>query len=278
MNNFKDTKDIYAEVYKTEGHDYGSYQDKLYSDQRSSALLKTITDYMQKYSLNENSSVLEIGCGLGHLNHCHPNWKGLEYSSTAAILAKNLYGDDLNISEGDARELPFTSNSVDFLYSFAALEHIPKVEKAFSEIERVLKPGGVAILSPAWNCRPWTVKKLQQRPYSELKFSEKVGKSLIPLRNNLIFRMLCAFPLRLRREASLLLNLRPCDLQYNKLEPDFSLWNKYKHISDDDAFINIDAHAAIMYFISRKWRCESHPKFINRFGCRGEEIVVKKTS
>ena len=210
------------------------------------------------------------------LHKCHPNWRGFEYSSTAVELAKQLHGKSLNIFEADARHLPMPSNSVDLLFSLAALEHIPQVEKAFLEIERVIKPGGLAILGPAWNCRPWTVKKLQQRPYSELAVSEKAGKFLIPLRNNLIFRLICSVPSRVIGEGRLLLSSKGVALRYRKLEPDFKLWEKYSHISDDDAFVCLDAHAALVYFASRKWTTESHPNFARRFSCRAEVIIVRK--
>lgn len=76
--------------------------------------------------------------------------------------------------QGDARDLPVPSGSVDFLFSFATLEHVPRVEEAFAEIDRVLAPNGLSLLCPAWNCRPWTVKKLQQRKYCELSLFDKM--------------------------------------------------------------------------------------------------------
>ena len=266
------TKAIYAEVYREDGHDYGDFAGggEAHPDQAAMMLR-----YVAAYNVTEADAVLEVGCGLARLSALHPGWRGIEYSATAIELAKRRYGDDLNIVEGDARDLPVASNSIDILFSFAALEHVPEVEKAFAEIERVVKPGGVALLSPAWNCRPWTVKKLQRRPYSELGLAEKLGKLLIPLRNNLFFRLLCSLPSRLWRELSLL-ERRPVPLDYRTLKPDFSLWERYGHESDDDAFVSIDAHAGIVFFVSRGWRCDSHPNFLKRFACRGEEIVVVK--
>ena len=67
-------------------------------------------------------------------------------------------------------------------------------------------------------------KKLEQRPYSELKVTQKIGKYLIPIRNNLLFRMLTSVPSRLLREAKLLTSKNHLPLEYLKLEPDFSLW------------------------------------------------------
>ena len=268
--NVTDTKELYTDIYRTDGHDYGNT-----SAFRTRHLLGMVNKWISQLDLKDDAVVIEIGAALGQLSGSHQNWRGFEYSATAVQLAKEIHGPSFNISEADARDLPLETNSVDFVYSFATLEHIPEIEKVFLEIERIVKPGGVAMLAPAWNCRSWTVKKLQQRPYSELPVIDKLGKFFIPLRNNLVFRMLGSMPSRIYREIKLVLGA-PVSLDYKKLEPDFSLWEKYPHISDDDAFVSIDAHAALAYFVAKKWEILSHTSFISRFMCRGEEVVVRK--
>lgn len=278
MNNRKaiNTKAIYSDLYRPDGHNYGEVKSEGGETERTSEQLEAISNLLKAYRVPKDAHIIEVGCGLGHLHQCHPNWRGFEYSSTAVKLARQLHGNSLSIFEADARQLPMPSNSVDLLFSLAALEHIPQVEKVFFEIERVLKPGGLAILGPAWNCRPWTVKKLQQRPYSELSTTEKIGKFLIPFRNNLIFRLIYSIPSRFLGEGRLLLSSKGLPLRYRNLEPDFKLWERYSHISDDDAFVSLDAHAALVYFASRKWIIESHQNFARRFSCRAEIIVVRK--
>src|ERR1700730_5143600 len=46
----------------------------------------------------------------------------------------------------DLRDLPFGDRSYDFLYASHVLEHIDDDQRALSDIRRVLRPGGVAIL------------------------------------------------------------------------------------------------------------------------------------
>lgn len=57
---------------------------------------------------------------------------------------------DLSVANVDRKEdltkLSFNDNSFDFIYASHVLEHIKEDKKALSEIRRVLKPNGIAIL------------------------------------------------------------------------------------------------------------------------------------
>jgi SAM-dependent methyltransferase len=46
----------------------------------------------------------------------------------------------------DIQKLPFKDAAYDFIYASHVLEHIPDDRKAISEIRRILKPGGIAVL------------------------------------------------------------------------------------------------------------------------------------
>lgn len=67
------------------------------------------------------------------------NQKNLDYTTT-----------DLNSPLADVKadicDLPFENNSFDFILCNHVLEHIPDDRKAMSELYRILKPGGTAIL------------------------------------------------------------------------------------------------------------------------------------
>src|SRR5262245_17301014 len=90
---------------------------------------------------NQTDVVLELGCGLGALAAIHPNYLGLELSRTAIRSA----AFSAPVVNGDMQELPFRSGSVSFIFSWAALEHVPRPELVLEEVRRVLKPGGVAL-------------------------------------------------------------------------------------------------------------------------------------
>ncbi len=53
---------------------------------------------------------------------------------------------NLHIEKVDVTEIPFPDASFDVFISMHVLEHVPDYKKAFSEIHRILRPGGTAIL------------------------------------------------------------------------------------------------------------------------------------
>lgn len=48
--------------------------------------------------------------------------------------------------QGDVRSLPLNSESVDAVVSVDAIHHLPAIETVLSEVERVLRPGGVFVV------------------------------------------------------------------------------------------------------------------------------------
>ena len=54
--------------------------------------------------------------------------------------------DNMIFIKGYAEELPFLENSFDIVFSRLAFHHFTNVDKAFSEMVRVLRPGGKLVL------------------------------------------------------------------------------------------------------------------------------------
>jgi SAM-dependent methyltransferase len=93
--------------------------------------------------LARDRQVLEVGCGTGLI------MRGI------ADEAASLFGVDispgmlqparergLDVIQGSAEALPVADESVDLVYSFKVLAHVPDIRRALSEILRVLRPGG----------------------------------------------------------------------------------------------------------------------------------------
>jgi SAM-dependent methyltransferase len=269
---------LYDFLYDPNVIDYGDtrlLKDGVHETVRERELLTEISRVLADLNIASDAHVLEVGASLGYNHVCHPHYTGVEYSSIAVELSKQRYGHSVSLFQADATNLRFEDAHFDFIFSFATLEHIPNIKDALSEINRVLKSGGMTYLSPAWNCRKWIVEKIDVIPYGGLSFRKRMEKYFIPLRESLLYRFIKAFPVRLLDEILLEISGK-YNLRYESLHPSFDLIKQYGHVSDDDAFVNIDSHSAMTFFRSHGCKILSHPTLIKRLLCRGEAILVLK--
>lgn len=104
--------------------------------------------------IQKNSSILEVGCGVGGfcfwLRSKCKNVMGLDIAkmriNTANKLGKSL-GKKTNFIVGDALSLPFKDESFDITVCSETLEHVPDYLRAFNELVRVTKRGGNLIIT-----------------------------------------------------------------------------------------------------------------------------------
>ena len=66
-------------------------------------------------------------------------------SSLNATAASLGLADRVETRQADAEKLPFEDESFDLVLGHAVLHHIPDLAKAFSEFDRVLRPGGAIV-------------------------------------------------------------------------------------------------------------------------------------
>lgn len=90
--------------------------------------------------------VLDIGAGAGIVPHM--NFKGHAARICGVDpdprVAENPYLDEGRVAM--AESIPYRSSSFELVFSDNVLEHLENPEKVFSEIERVLKPGGILLV------------------------------------------------------------------------------------------------------------------------------------
>lgn len=101
--------------------------------------------------------LLEVGCGTGYigLNLCYFDGRVDEYYacdiSQGMVESCRRNADRLGINvdarRSELEELKYPDGEFDMVVGHAILHHIPDVEKAFSEIYRVLAPGGICMLA-----------------------------------------------------------------------------------------------------------------------------------
>jgi len=97
--------------------------------------------------------VLEIGCGVGtdglQFARAGATYTGIDLTEAAVDLARKNFesaGMPGEFRVSDAENLDFADDSFDIVYSHGVLHHTPEIEAAVREVNRVLKPGGRAIV------------------------------------------------------------------------------------------------------------------------------------
>ena len=215
----------------------------------------------------EGKPVLEVGCGRGGLQDVTTRWVGVDLAFAAG---RHI---DKPFAVGSAEALPFRSGSFAGVWSITVLEHVPRPERALEEIARVLAPGGVAHLAPAWHCRPWAAEGYQVRPWSDFGLRGKLVKASIPLRDALPVRAARELPARAARELYHQLRPRtPLRFRFRPLRANYDVfWT-----SDSDACCSMDPHEMLLWFRSRGWTSPSHPTAARRLAVRHGAVVVRK--
>ena len=96
-------------------------------------------------------TLLEVGCGIGvdsvQLAKCGFDVTAVDLTENALEVAREnakRAGVNIDFRLGNAEGLDFPADTFDAVYSFGVLHHTPDIEKAVSEVHRVLKPGGTA--------------------------------------------------------------------------------------------------------------------------------------
>ena len=102
----------------------------------------------------EGAKVLELGCGKAEKTRivARKATSVLALEVDEKQLAKNATITDLpnvRFAHGGAEKIPAPDSNYDIVLMFKSLHHVPieSMDSAFSEIRRVLKPGGVAYIS-----------------------------------------------------------------------------------------------------------------------------------
>lgn len=113
-------------------------------------------DTMRKMNVQEGSKALDLCCGTGDwtialANEVGSNGEviGLDFSQNMLKVGeekiKRLHLNQVKLVHGNAMELPFPDNTFDYVTIGFGLRNVPDYMQVLKEMNRVLKPGGLAV-------------------------------------------------------------------------------------------------------------------------------------
>jgi ubiquinone/menaquinone biosynthesis C-methylase UbiE len=129
-------------------------QQDFYGDCIRQRMSKALT-WLDGLRLSENSSILDAGCGAGRLAHEAAKRGyhvfGMDYSYGMLVKASSIYNreDQHNVKpfQGDIESVPLQDSDFDVIICLGVISYLKSEEKALRELARILKPGGVLVLS-----------------------------------------------------------------------------------------------------------------------------------
>lgn len=154
--------------------DAGSYEMHAEDFYQSEIVLaKPFTEKMMEFvNIKPEQKILDVGTGPGIL--AFPIAKALnnrgevigidlseEMITTSLLHAKQRGISNVQFNVMDAENLEFDNSEFDSVVSMRAMRHFPDIDKALSEIFRVLKPGGNFAISIGSRMPPWGYGRLK---------------------------------------------------------------------------------------------------------------------
>ena len=158
-------KKFEKEFFEEWATDYDERRNKSFLE-KSKQKLKTI---LEQIKIN-NGSYLEIGLGTGEsfeISSSNFDFSvGTDISEGMVRKTKIKNNVSRNLFVGDACNLPLKSELFDFIFCQDVLEHVPYQKKLILEVYRLLKMGGIGIITtpnPLWAPALYVAEKLKMK-------------------------------------------------------------------------------------------------------------------
>jgi SAM-dependent methyltransferase len=135
---------------------------------------------IHEYGAFAGGRVLDVGCGNGYVLSKYARGGaevvGVDLTETGVGLSRRRFELSAltgSFLVGSAEDLPLASDSFDCVCSMGVLHHTPDTPRAFGELRRVLRPGGLLVVmlyhrNSAVYRRLQLRSRLQHRPVQEL--------------------------------------------------------------------------------------------------------------
>lgn len=190
------------EYYKQQREDY----QRMYANPRNAfkkrRRIEATQDFLRQWQ-PKMGRVLDIGCGDGYfVSQVLKGRSWLAYVgvdlSVPKLLSFRKRIEASRVISADAEALPFPSNTFDTVLCFETLEHLIDPAAAVREMSRVLKPGGLIVLStPFVSTLHALGKRWLVRLFSALDSQEGFEEHLQEFTSRRLHRLLCQSGFRL---------------------------------------------------------------------------------
>jgi ubiquinone/menaquinone biosynthesis C-methylase UbiE len=144
-------------------------------------------EHLHRYALAKEfvagKTVLDIACGEGYGSQLLAETallvQGVDIDESVIAKAKNKYTQkNLSFAAGSVEKIPFEAASFDVVVSFETLEHISAHDTMMAEIKRVLKHGGILLISTP-DKKSYSDKPGYSNPFHKKELSEQEFRSLL---------------------------------------------------------------------------------------------------
>lgn len=150
-----DTEDKYETSTNPEFYEYYAAQsESKLALARSRHIYDIVTTLYQRHNASRCLKVLDVGCNAGTQSFVWAenghDVTGLDINAPLVRLASSrakARGLTVEFCVGTAEQLPFRNQSKDVCIVPELLEHVPDWESCINELDRVLRPGGVLLLT-----------------------------------------------------------------------------------------------------------------------------------
>lgn len=136
---------------------------------RSGAVLRALDPQARE-------EILEVGCGSGYYTRelvaRRAKVTATEYAPSALAQARRNVGEVADFRLEDAQSLSFAGASFDKVLLSEVIEHVPEPERAIAEATRVLRPGGLLVVSTPSRFSPLNLAYGVKRRVRRYAFNE----------------------------------------------------------------------------------------------------------
>lgn len=131
---------------------------------------------IDEFCSNPPRDIIDLGTADGrmldmvHQKYPDAHCAGVEYNQELVDFGKANF-PRLDISQGDIQSLDFPDNSFDVAIATAVIEHLQNPRKAMREVKRVLRSGGILVLTapdPFWEHIATMVGHLKNDQHNEV--------------------------------------------------------------------------------------------------------------